>query len=135
MALTQQWLEKHLWRAADILRGRIDSGEYKHYIFGLLFFTRLSDVWYEEYEERLEMYDGAEDLAADPDEHRFHIPEGHFWEDVRQKTTDIGAALNQALHAIEDENMSGRRSSGFAQTHRRGSIRARRSSSGVGTCG
>lgn len=40
MALTQQQLEKHLWRAADILRGRIDSGDYKHYIFGLLFFKR-----------------------------------------------------------------------------------------------
>jgi type I restriction enzyme M protein len=105
MPLTQQQLEKHLWRAADILRGRIDSGEYKHYIFGLLFFKRLSDVWHEEYERRLAMYDGDEALAGDPDEHRFHIPEGYFWEDVRQKTTDIGAALNQALHAIEDANL------------------------------
>jgi type I restriction enzyme M protein len=105
MPLTQQQLEKHLWRAADILRGRIDSGDYKHYIFGLLFFKRLSDVWREEYEERLRMYDGAESLAADPDEHRFHIPDGHFWEDVRLKTTDIGAALNHALHAIEDANL------------------------------
>jgi type I restriction enzyme M protein len=105
MPLTQQQLEKHLWRAADILRGRIDSGDYKHYIFGLLFYKRLSDVWREEYEERLKMYDGDEGLAADPDEHRFHVPEGHFWEDVREKTTDIGAALNQALHAIEDANL------------------------------
>lgn len=53
----------------------------------------------------METYDGDEDLAADPDEHRFHIPEGHFWEDVRKKTTDIGAALNQSLHAIEDANL------------------------------
>jgi len=105
MPLTQQQLEKHLWKAADTLRGRIDSGDYKHYIFGLLFFKRLSDVWQEEYEERLERYSGDEELAADPDEHRFHIPEGHFWEDVREKTTDIGAALNRAFHAIEDANM------------------------------
>jgi type I restriction enzyme M protein len=105
MPLTQQQLEKHLWRAADILRGRIDSGDYKHYIFGLLFYKRLSDVWREEYEERLKMYNGDEGLAADPDEHRFHIPEGHFWEDVRKHTSDIGAALNQALHAIEDANL------------------------------
>jgi type I restriction enzyme M protein len=104
MPLSQQQLEKHLWRAADILRGRIDSGDYKHYIFGLLFFKRLSDVWREEYEDRLKRY-GDESLAADPDEHRFHIPEGHFWEDVRKRTTDIGAALNQALHAIEDANL------------------------------
>lgn len=105
MPLTQQQLERHLWRAADILRGRIDSGDYKHYIFGLLFFKRLSDVWQEEYEERLARYGGDQRLAADPDEHRFHIPEGHFWDDVRRRTTDIGAALNEAFHAIEDENL------------------------------
>ena len=58
MPLTLQQLETPLWDAADILRGRIDSGEYKHYIFGLLFFKRLSDVWQEEYEARLERYDG-----------------------------------------------------------------------------
>ena len=104
MPLTQQQLERHLWGAADILRGRIDSGDYKHYIFGLLFYKRLSDVWREEYEDRLARYDGNRALAADPDEHRFHIPEGSFWEDVRKKTTDIGATLNQAFHAIEDQN-------------------------------
>jgi len=38
--LTLSQLESHLWRAADILRGSIDSGDYKHYIFGLLFFKR-----------------------------------------------------------------------------------------------
>lgn len=58
-------LETHLWRAADILRGSINSGDYKHYIFGILFFKRLSDVWEEEYEERLARYHDA-DLAADP---------------------------------------------------------------------
>ncbi len=104
MPLTQEALERHLWGAADILRGRIDSGDYKHYIFGLLFYKRLSDVWWEEYEDRLDRYGGDESLAADPDEHRFPIPEGSFWEDVRKKTTDIGAALNQAFHAIEDQN-------------------------------
>ncbi|WP_425640283.1 N-6 DNA methylase [Agrobacterium radiobacter] len=97
-------LENHLWRAADILRGSIDSGDYKHYIFGLLFFKRLSDVWEEEYEERLARYHDA-DLAADPDEHRFDIPKGHFWKDVRKHTTDIGTHLNAAFRAIEDANM------------------------------
>ncbi|CCQ72768.1 type I restriction-modification system subunit M [Magnetospira sp. QH-2] len=101
--LTLQQLESHLWGAADILRGSIDSGDYKHYIFGLLFFKRLCDVWEEEYEQKLEQY-GDQDLAADPDEHRFHIPEGHFWKDVRQHTTNIGEHLNVAFHAIEDAN-------------------------------
>jgi type I restriction enzyme M protein len=96
-------LESHLWRAADILRGAIDAADYKHYIFGLLFFKRLSDVWEEEYEDRLRRY-GDKTLAADPDEHRFHIPEGHFWADVRKHTTNIGEHLNAAFHAIEDAN-------------------------------
>jgi type I restriction enzyme M protein len=56
--LTLQNLESHLWGAADILRGKIDSSDYKHYIFGLLFFKRLSDVWREEYEKRLVRYGG-----------------------------------------------------------------------------
>ena len=97
-------LESHLWGAADILRGSIDSADYKHYIFGLLFFKRLSDVWQEEYEQRLSQY-GDEELAADPDEHRFHIPEGAFWSDVRKHTTNIGEHLNTAFHAIEDANL------------------------------
>jgi len=102
--LTLSQLETHLWRAADILRGSIDSGDYKHYIFGLLFFKRLSDVWQEEYEERLARYGDAA-IAADPEEHRFDIPKGHFWSDVRKHTTDIGPHLNNAFAAIEDANM------------------------------
>lgn len=89
--------------AADILRGSIDSGDYKHYIFGLLFYKRLSDVWQEEYEERLARY-GDSEIAADPEEHRFNIPAGHFWKDVRKQTVDIGAHLNDAFRAIEDSN-------------------------------
>lgn len=101
--LTLQQLESHLWGAADILRGKIDSSDYKHYIFGLLFFKRICDVWEEEYEDRLAKYNNA-DLAALPDEHRFHIPEGAFWSDVRKRTTNIGEYLNAAFHAIEDAN-------------------------------
>ncbi len=101
--LTLAQLEAHLWRAADILRGSIDSGDYKHYIFGLLFYKRLCDVWQEEYEQRLAEYrDSA--LAADPEEHRFHIPPGCFWADVRQQSVDIGTALNTSFRAIEDAN-------------------------------
>ena len=101
---TLQQLESHLWGAADILRGKIDSSDYKHYIFGLLFYKRLCDVWEEEYEERLKEYGNAE-LAADPDEHRFPIPEGAFWKDVRKHSTNIGEHLNTAFHAIEDADL------------------------------
>jgi type I restriction enzyme M protein len=101
--LTLAELERHLWGAADLLRGSIDSGDFKHYIFGLLFYKRLSDVWQEEYEERLAEYED-EDLAADPEEHRFHIPEDCFWQDVRKESVDIGTALNTSFRAIEDAN-------------------------------
>lgn len=101
--LTLQQLESHLWKAADILRGSIDSGDYKHYIFGLLFYKRLCDVWEEEYEDRLAKYND-EELAADPDEHRFHIPQEHSWKSIRKHTTDIGTMLNCAFQAIEDSN-------------------------------
>ena len=48
----------------DLLRGSIDS-DFKHFIFGLLFYKRLCDVWEEEYEERLAEHED-EALAADP---------------------------------------------------------------------
>ncbi|MEL6443097.1 MAG: type I restriction-modification system subunit M [Bacteroidota bacterium] len=102
-SLTLAELERHLWGAADLLRGSIDSGDFKHYIFGLLFYKRLCDVWEEEYEQRLAEYDDA-DLAADPEEHRFHIPPGCFWADVRQQSVDIGTALNTSFWAIQDVN-------------------------------
>ncbi|MCB1019055.1 MAG: type I restriction-modification system subunit M N-terminal domain-containing protein, partial [Acidobacteria bacterium] len=101
--LSLSTLERHLWGAADILRGKIDSSDYKHYIFGLLFYKRICDVWQEEFEKRMDFYHDAE-LAADRDEHRFDIPEGAFWSDVRKKSTDIGQELNMAFHRIEDAN-------------------------------
>lgn len=102
--LTLDQLEAHLWESANILRGSIDPGDYKHYILGLLFYKRLSDVWQEEYEARLAEF-GDKELAADPDEHRFHIPEDHFWADVRKSAINIGERLNQAFHGIEDANL------------------------------
>ncbi|MES3036982.1 MAG: type I restriction-modification system subunit M [Bdellovibrionota bacterium] len=102
--LTQQELESHLWKAADILRGAIDAADYKHYIFGLLFFKRLSDVWQEEFDDRMKEFKD-EKLAADPEEHRFHIPKGCFWENIKKKSTNIGEALNSAFRKIEDENL------------------------------
>jgi type I restriction enzyme M protein len=102
--LTQAELETHLWKAADILRGTVDAGDYKQYIFGLLFYKRLCDVWDEEYEALL-AETGDKDEAADPDEHRFHLPPEHRWEQVRKQSTQIGQRLNNAFAAIEDANL------------------------------
>lgn len=48
--LTPEGLQRYLWSAADILRGSIDSSDYKNYIFGLVFLKRLSDRFNEECE-------------------------------------------------------------------------------------
>ena len=74
--MSQQDLEAYLWGAAQLLRGLMDAGDYKQYVFPLLFFKRLSDVWDEEYQAALEETqdeDYARATAAD----RFAIPRGH----------------------------------------------------------
>ncbi len=102
--LTLAELERHLWGAADLLRGSIDSGDFKHYIFGLLFYKRLCDVWDEEYEALIAEFKGDKSVALDPAEHRFHVPEGCSWRDVRKVSVDLGTQLNIAFRAIEDAN-------------------------------
>src|SRR5690349_16287270 len=56
--ISQQELESYLWGAAVLLRGLIDAGDYKQFIFPLLFFKRVSDVWDEEYLAALANSDG-----------------------------------------------------------------------------
>ncbi len=62
--MTQQQLEKYLWGAATALRGTIDAGDYKQYIFPLLFFKRICDVYDEEFERALEESDGDMEYAG-----------------------------------------------------------------------
>lgn len=102
--LSQSELERHLWQAADILRGHVDAGKFKDYIFALLFYRRLCDVWDEEFEVLL-AETGDREEAADPDEHRFHVPPQHHWNEVRKHATQIGQHLNNAFAAIEDANL------------------------------
>jgi type I restriction enzyme M protein len=101
--MTQQELESYLWGAAKLLRGLIDAGDYKQYIFPLLFFKRLSDVWDEEYQLALaETTDALYARATAND--RFAIPEGTRWSDVRNASRDVGRALLDAFRSIEAAN-------------------------------
>jgi type I restriction enzyme M protein len=102
--MTQQELEKYLWGAATALRGTIDAGDYKQYIFPLLFFKRISDVYDEEFESALAESDGDIEYAAFAENHHFQIPKGAHWTDVRETTTNIGLALQDAMRAIETAN-------------------------------
>lgn len=97
-------LEAHLWGAANILRGMIDAADFKQYIFPLLFFKRISDVWDEEYQIALQESGGDLSYAQFSEQHRFQIPDGCHWDDIRKKTTDVGAALQKALNGIEKAN-------------------------------
>ena len=100
--LTPQELERYLWKAADILRGGVEAPDYKHFILPLLFYKRLSDVYQEEYDELLKKYRNEE--IARKKFHRFLIPEGCLWEDVRKVGKNVGEKLNDALSKIAKTN-------------------------------
>lgn len=101
MSLAQ--LKTFLWKSADILRGKIDSSDYKKYIFGLLFYKRMSDVWQEEYDKALAEYHD-EDIAKADYNHRFQIPEGAEWAVIEKTATSIGAKLNEIFDKITNAN-------------------------------
>jgi type I restriction enzyme M protein len=102
--MTQQELEKYLWGAATNLRGTIDAGDYKQYIFPLLFFKRISDVYDEEFANALAESNSDLEYAAFAENHHFQIPDGAHWNVVRETTTNIGLALQDAMRAIEQAN-------------------------------
>jgi type I restriction enzyme M protein len=102
--MNQSQLEKYLWGAAVHLRGHIDAGDYKQFLFPLLFFKRISDVYDEEMAQALADSGGDLDYASFAEHHRFQIPEGSHWRDVRAQTTNVGAALLGAMQAIEQAN-------------------------------
>jgi type I restriction enzyme M protein len=102
--LSLSQLEQYLSKAAWILKGPVDASDFKVYIFPLLFFKRISDVYDEEYQLALEESEGDEEYAALPEFHRFEIPEGCHWKDVRAKTENVGLAIEEALREIEKSN-------------------------------
>lgn len=97
-------LESLLWDAANILRGPVDASDFKAYLFPLLFLKRVSDAYDEERAEALGESGGDEEYADLPEQHRFQIPEGSHWSDLRERTANVGQAIQRAMREIEKAN-------------------------------
>jgi len=102
--ITLSQLEQYLSKAAWILKGPVDASDFKVYIFPLLFFKRISDVYDEEYHQALEESHGDKEYASLPEFHRFEVPEGCHWKDVRETTVNVGLTIEKALRCIEKAN-------------------------------
>ena len=102
--ITDSELQSFLWGSAVLLRGLIDAGDYKGYIFPLIFLKRISDVWDEEHGIALEKYSNDKSLADLPENHRFVIPSGSHWNDIRETTINVGAKIVSCMRAIESKN-------------------------------
>lgn len=104
--LTLDQLEGYLWSAADILRGSIDSSDYKGFIFGLLFLKRLSDVFEEEAEKLVAQGESEQVAWNDKDSHRFFVPAKARWSSIQKVATNLGETLNIACAQLEEGNGS-----------------------------
>lgn len=101
--MTLAHLKQFLWRSADILRGKIDSSDYKKYIFGLLFYKRISDTWDEEYKKVLDEFHDETIARADYN-HRFQVPKDCRWEVIQKQAGGIGQKLNEIFDKLTNAN-------------------------------
>ena len=102
--LTISQLEQYLSKAAWILKGPVDASDYKAYIFPLLFFKRISDVYDEEFLNALEESGNDKEYASLKEFHRFEIPKDCHWKDIRETTVNVGSKIQNAFREIESSN-------------------------------
>lgn len=101
--------EETLWKAADKLRGSMDSGEYKHVVLGLIFLKYISDKFETKYNELVEEGSGfEEDIDEYTAENIFWVPAEARWDFIKDHAKDvkIGQIIDDAMLSIEKENAS-----------------------------
>ena len=99
-----QDLYNFLFEACNIIRGPVSQDNFKDYITPLLYYKRISDVYDEEVEEALIASNGDEEYASLPEQHRFVIPDGCHWQDIRERSENLGSAIVEAMRKIEIAN-------------------------------
>jgi len=104
MALTQQELEGRLWEAANCLRGPVDPADFKAYVFPGLFFKWISDTWDAEHAQAVADFGDDVTVEEEADYHRFVVPAGCHWADVRNTTANMGVKLRTTLDRLEEAN-------------------------------
>lgn len=100
-------LKTWLWGSANIMRGTVDSSDFKNYIFGLIFLKRLSDVFDERIlavmdEEGCSADEAMEIILADNPEQ--FVSEEARWETLTNKSENIGESIDKAFAKIEEQN-------------------------------
>lgn len=104
--ISQRELEGRLWEAANSLRGPVDPGDFKAYVFPLLFFKWISDTWDWEHAQAIVDFGAEVTAEEEADYHRFDIPDGCHWSDLRTTTSNVGVKLRNVLDALELANPS-----------------------------
>lgn len=102
--ITIEELQSYLWNSAVLLRTSIDAGAYKQYIFPLLFFKRICDVYDEECQRIMDEYADEEALEFE-ENHRFQVPKGAHWNNVREVSENVGVAIVDAFRKVENANI------------------------------
>ena len=99
-----QSLYNFLFEACNIIRGPVCQDNFKDYITPFLYYKRISDVYDEETQDALLDSDGDQEYASLPEQHRFDIPEGCRWQDIRERPENLGTAIVEAMRKIEVAN-------------------------------